>query len=434
MGLSDKRVCRRKLAGVVLTLVVIAISSSAPFRTLVQLPSLVRISIGPEHILKLELPGIRAHSDQPGFLAAEGWPLVLRPTTAGRYTVEFRLFGLLPLRRVTVEVLPPVYVVPGGHSIGVLLHSHGVIVSSVAAVTDAQGRVFRPVQDVLVPGDLILTVNDSPVHSDGQLAELVNRAGEEDGVVGLEIRKRDGRVFRHAVVPARCGSTGKFRIGVWVRGNAAGVGTLTFFEPTTGKFAALGHVVTDQETGQPVSIVAGRLVRSTVTAVQPGRRGQPGEIIGAFMEEGDAMGTITNNSQAGIVGTLARPITNPYFPEPVRVGRQARPGPADMLTVVEGRKIRRFSAEILEIRRHPLPHGRLVVRVTDPELISRTGGIVQGMSGSPLIQNGELVGAITHVLVSDPSRGYAIGAEWMVLAAGLDQLPKGRGLIGSGPF
>lgn len=432
--MTDERRLKRKLAGLVLATIVIAITTSVPFRTLVTLPDAIRISSGQEHVFGLDLPLVRAHCDQQGFLATEGWPLVIKPAAAGQYTVEFRLFGLIPLRRVAVEVVPPIYVVPGGHSIGVLLHSHGVIVSSVSTVTDQQGRVFRPAKDAgLVAGDLILLVDGQPVRSDEQLAELVHRAGVARGAVELEVQKRDGRVIRRTVTPVRCGTTDRFRIGIWVRDTAAGVGTLTFYEPESGLFAALGHVVTDHDTGQPVNIVAGRVVRSTVTGVEAGRRGHPGEIIGAFVEETDLMGSIVKNSQVGIVGMLDTPISNPYFPKPIPVAmsREVRTGPVEILTVVEGRNIKKFSAEIVEIRRDPLPYGRLVIRVTDEELIKRTGGIVQGMSGSPMVQDGKLVGAVTHVLVSDPTRGYGVSAEWMVIEAGLDKIMRRVGALGS---
>ncbi len=428
---------RRKLAGLILSIVVIAISTSAPFRAFVDLPESIRLTTGREHDLGVAIPFLQAYSDEEGLITGQGWPWVIKSSAAGKYTVELRLFGLLPLRRLTVEVLPEIKVVPGGHSIGVLLHANGVIVTNVATVVDAGGRTHRPARDAgLQAGDILLTIDGHIITGDEELAELVHQGALARGVVEVQFQRRDGSVLTRSITPVRCGTTGRYRLGVWVRDTAAGVGTLTFYEPEQGIYAALGHVVTDQESGQPIAITNGRIVASTVTGVEAGRRGQPGEIVGSFLEERDLLGTIGKNCPVGIIGRLYRAPENPHFagPIPVALSHEVKSGPATIYTVVDGRNIRAFSAEIAEIRRDPLPHGRLVIKITDPELLRRTGGIVQGMSGSPIVQDGRLVGAVTHVLVSDPSRGYGIAAEWMVIEAGLHQQDRQVGALQAPAF
>ena len=201
-----------------------------------------------------------------------------------------------------------------------------------------------------------------------------------------------------------------------MRDKTAGVGTLSFYHPETGMFGALGHAITDVDTGLMLSVEEGEILESRIASIQKGERSRPGEIRGIFFEEQNKLGYIEKNTEFGIFGTLSREMENEYYPEPIPVAlrHQVKEGPAYILTTVD-KKIEKYAVEIQKIvnQHHPGPKS-MVVKVLDERLLETTGGIVQGMSGSPVIQDGRIAGIVTHVFVNDPTRGYAIFAEWMV--------------------
>lgn len=203
-------------------------------------------------------------------------------------------------------------------------------------------------------------------------------------------------------------------LGLYVEDPAAGVGTLTFYDRTSGTFAALGHRITELGGQRRVWLEGGKIVAARISGIEQGQRGSPGEKIGTFSGPDDIIGTIASNTRFGLFGKLETDL--PEGEEvPVALAHQVHTGPARILTVVQGSTVQEFSVEIVRVYRQLRPHDKgLVIKVTDPQLLSLTGGIVQGMSGSPIIQDGRLVGAVTHVFVNDPTRGYGVLAEWML--------------------
>ena len=283
-----------------------------------------------------------------------------------------------------------------------------------------------PARDAgLAVGDIILTVDGREVSDPVELETAVNQVASVRRGVPINV-SRDGKE-RGLVVDAVPTDSG-FRIGAYVRDNAAGVGTLTFWHPGSLRFGALGHLVTDSQTGREITISDGRIVAARVAGVDAGAVGRPGEKIGTFAGASDNVGVIEVNSSIGIYGRLTASLSNPAFPEliPVALASSVHEGSAEILTVISGSTIERFRVEITKVTRQARPSGKgMVIRVVDPRLIERTGGIVQGMSGSPIVQDGKLVGAVTHVFVSDPTRGYGVFAEYMLDAAGIPkELPK----------
>jgi len=339
----------------------------------------------------------------------------------GRLEMQFRLLGLLPLHRMTVNVVPETRVIPGGHSIGVLLHSRGVMVVGLAAIREPSGNKVNPAAKAgIMNGDIILRVNKRCVNSERQLRDEINRCGSKGLDLTLEIKRAD-KIFNVVLQPVFCTETGRYRIGLCIRDSAAGVGTLTFYDPASKKYGALGHMITDMNTGRRIDLVDGSIVEAAVQGIHQGRRGRPGEKIGLF-NGGGLKGNIIKNTPFGIFGTLERLPVNPFYrqPLPVALSYQVKKGPAQILTVLQENKMERFNIEILQVMPQARPDGKgMVIRVTDPRLLQTTGGIIQGMSGSPIIQNGRLIGAVTHVFVNDPSRGYGVLAEWMIREAGL---------------
>lgn len=415
----------RKTIGIILSVFTLLVASSNSFRLAFSIPDSVVVEKGQGFVIDVGLPVVWIYSS---CVSDQGRPGTLSQRVSfdtgqpGEYILEFRLFGLVPLRRVSLVVTDPIMVVPGGHSIGVILRSAGVVVTGLVPVATIDGREVWPARNAgLKPGDVIISVQGKKVTTKEDLAFAVEQAGRDGTWVELVIEKADGSTVKRALWPVR-NRNGNYNIGVAVKDSLAGVGTLTFYDPQTGVYAALGHVISEGDSRRPVTMKMGHIVRATVTGVQPSRRGHPGEVIGTFVDGQDVIGSILKNGPCGITGLLNVNLQNPYYPEPIPLGTESRvrKGPAEILTTINGNTIERFSIEIEQVFRGTGVSSKgFLVRITDPRLLSATGGIVQGMSGSPVIQDGYLVGAITHVLVNDPARGYGTFAEWMAREASL---------------
>jgi stage IV sporulation protein B len=426
------------MIGLVLVALIVIAVTSPQFQWFTRFPSHLRVTLGQKQQLQLGLPlGVYVRPDQDGVIGLDGravsvgqnyWrlgpgsPVAINALKEGHVSLEFLLFGLVPIKHLAVDVVPEVQVCLGGHSIGVLLHSEGVVVVGIAPVVGEEGQVAYPARDAgLEKGDIIIKVNGRRVGNEDGAVQLIDYFGRVGDPITLEV-KRQSAVLERIVKPVLCRETGRYRIGLYIRDVAAGVGTLTFYEPASGAFGALGHVITDAESNRPLSISDGRIVSANVTGVQPGKTGRPGEKIGTFTDESDVIGTIQKNTEFGIYGQLSVKPSTDMGTVSIALMREIRRGPAEILTVVEGQRIERFSVEIERVSPQERPDTKgMVIRVTDQRLLRRTGGIVQGMSGSPIVQNGRLVGAVTHVFVNDPTRGYAVFAEWMLLESGILQ-------------
>jgi len=321
--------------------------------------------------------------------------------------------------------LPAMKLVPGGNSIGVVLHSRGVIVVGNSPITIGSGEQVTPAKDGGISiGDVILSINGTLVQSDNQVAEVIDHIGKGEGMLNIVLKRGDQQI-NLSIKPVLCDDTKRYRIGLFVRDSAAGVGTLTFYDPGSHAYGALGHIITDSDTNQPIDCEEGKIVAAKVSGIQHGLRGQPGEKIGVFIDEDQLLGNIQKNTKFGIYGKLTADISNELYSEaiPVASMNQIHTGNAEMLTVVSGQTIERFGIEIQKINLQESPEGKgLVIKVTDPLLLEKTGGIVQGMSGSPIIQNGKIVGAVTHVFVHDPTKGYGCFIDWMLMEVGA--IPK----------
>lgn len=397
------------------------------------LPGTVRLAEGQDHELRWSLPlPVTVHSNNGQLLSVGGAPLgpegrhvsagaalQLNPQSAGAAELDFRLFGWIPFRRVTVSVIPPMHLIPGGHSIGVVLRSQGVMVVGYGPVHDPDGRLRHPGRAAGIEvGDVILRINGQEVGNETEAQQLVEATAGR--TLRLEILRRGQRLVRQ-VQPLQDAETGRWRLGLYVRDGAAGIGTLTFVDPVSGRYGALGHVIADSETQQPIQVRDGHIIRAAVTRIEHGEPGRPGEKVGFILEQDPAIGRIERNSPYGIFGTMLTTLENPLVPRSVPVGlsSQVHEGPAEIITVVSEQELERFDIEIVRVST-AAPEGKnLVVRVTDPRLLALTNGIVQGMSGSPILQDGRLVGAVTHVFVNDPTRGYGVLIEQMLREAGL---------------
>lgn len=335
--------------------------------------------------------------------------------------ISYKLFGIFPLKTSEIEVMPNLRLLPGGQSIGVSLQAKGVMVVGQAAVQGKEGKSTYPAKEAGIEvGDVIIKIDGQEVLSDQDVANAIHRAGEKQGFSEILLSHNGQQTQKH-VNTVYCSETGRHRIGLYVRNEAAGVGTLTFYEPTSKKYGALGHVINDADTNQRIEVFNGNVVASTIYAIEKGKRGHPGEKIGSFVNQSKFTGNIEKNSVSGIFGSLEGEINNPYYKEPVSVAweSEVKEGPAKIYTVLEGEKIEEYDVQIERIMRNRTDSKNMVIRVTDSRLLDKTGGIIQGMSGSPIVQNGKIIGAVTHVFVNDASRGYGVFIQNMLKEAEL---------------
>lgn len=337
-----------------------------------------------------------------------------------KINVFYNLFDFFyPSNHQTIK--PKIKIFPGGHSIGVTLQTKGVLVVGYAPIINNEGKELYPAKDAGIQiGDIILKINGVKAVNDLQVATEINESCKENSKITLEI-KHDGKITEKIIKPVYCSETQRYRIGLYIRDEAAGVGTLTFIDPKTKKFGALGHVITDIDTNDKIEVSQGKIVESKIYAIEKGKRGDPGEKIGSFLIESSFSGKIEKNTNSGIFGVYEGSIKNPYFKEPVQIGwrNEIKTGPAKIYTVVKGNTIKEFEIKIEKIMPYRNDNKNMIVRITDSRLLAITGGIVQGMSGSPIIQDGKIVGAITHVFVNDSSRGYGVFIEKMLEESGL---------------
>ena len=319
---------------------------------------------------------------------------------------------MVPVKTVEVEVAEARRLIPGGQSVGIAIETQGLLVVG----TSDLGQSASPARLAgLESGDVITKVDGSEVRTARELEALL-RDGEEAAVTVM----RDGEERSLTLTPATDPRDGKTRIGAWVRSSTAGVGTLTFVDPETGAFGALGHAISDVDTGVLLPVAEGGLYESEVVEVRRSERGAPGEIVGDFLTEERKIGCVTRNCDYGVFGeNYAGDAQSALYPEGLIVGdrSQLHTGDAQILTTVDD-AVKAYDCEIERLESGESANLRsIVLHITDPELLARTGGIVQGMSGSPIVQGGRLIGAVTHVLVNDPTRGYGILIENMLNAA-----------------
>ncbi len=302
--------------------------------------------------------------------------------------------------------------VPMGDAIGITVRTRGVIVAELSEL-ETKGGCVSPAKDAgLLPGDVITMVGCRQIDKAQDLIEALDGHGGEE----LKVRyTRDGAERETTVTPYD--DEGRCYMGFWIKDGVSGIGTLTWYDPETGEYGALGHPVSDGETGQIVPVGEGSIIPAEVTGVTQGKAGTPGRLGGVFKMD-QPMGDIRRNNAAGIFGEITESCTFGEIKKtPVAEKSEIKVGSATILSAAGG-TVKEYEIEITRLYRGNSDGRSMMIRVTDPELLAITGGIVQGMSGSPIMQDGRLVGAVTHVLINDPTKGYAVAAEDMLKMAG----------------
>lgn len=329
----------------------------------------------------------------------------------GSYQIRCKWLGVLPLKTIKVHTVEKQEVLVSGSPVGIYMETKGVLVIDSGEITDREGIRRTPAEHIIQSGDYICEIDGKVLTGKRQLMQLV-RENQGEPMELQVIRHQETIKLEMTPVETEDGS---YKLGIWVRDNIQGIGTLTYVEPN-GTFGALGHGISDADTGERLEISDGDLYRADILSIRKGTAGTPGELRGVInYREENRIGTICGNSQYGIRGRL-EPGKYAGTMEKIPTGlkQEIQIGKAEIRCDI-GDGIREYQCEILEIDSNARDTNKcFVLRITDDDLLSRTGGIVQGMSGSPVLQNGKLIGAITHVFVNDPTKGYGIFIENMM--------------------
>ncbi|WP_117149457.1 SpoIVB peptidase [Paraliobacillus zengyii] len=339
----------------------------------------------------------------------------------GESSIVYEVAGM-PLKKVNVDVLEDFKVIPGGQSVGVNLQTLGVLVVGHHLINTDSGEKSPGEDADIQVGDIILQVNGKEIEKMEQMTPLVDEAGKHNKELNVKI-KRGGETVEKKLLPALDKKENQYRIGLYIRDSAAGIGTMTFYDPESKRYGALGHVISDMDTKKPIQIHDGTIVRSNITSIKKGDNGVPGEKQATFNADDTPLGTISKNTSFGVFGKLDSKLQASKWnePMPITLPNQVKEGPAKILTVVEDDLVESFDVEIVNSVDQPNAATKgMIIKITDEDLLEKTGGIIQGMSGSPIIQDGKLIGAVTHVFVNDPTSGYGIHIEWMLEEAGID--------------
>ncbi|MDQ2086635.1 SpoIVB peptidase [Herbivorax sp. ANBcel31] len=342
-------------------------------------------------------------------------PIMFKPQKMGRVHLNMRLFGFIPLKTMQVDVVPNREVIACGNTIGVKINVEGLLVLALSDFDTLDGKSVLPAKEAgIKPGDLIVEVNRKPVDSISGLIEYLDKSNGKN----IHVKYKRGNSYHNTKIsPAMSLENRKYQLGMWLRDSTAGIGTLTFYDPETGGFGALGHGITDIDTGILMPLDEGEIVESSILAVKKGRQGEPGELKGILIEDRDELGRINKNCEQGIYGTLNKNIYNDFSNKLYSIGlkNEIKTGSASIMSNIDGKSVEKYDIEIQKISgRNTSGSKGMIIKVTDNRLLETTGGIVQGMSGSPILQNGKLVGAVTHVLINDPTKGYGIFIESMI--------------------
>lgn len=330
---------------------------------------------------------------------------------AGEYKVNISLFNKIPVKISNLTVSNRRYVVPSGDIIGLRMFTKGVMIVATDEIDTKNGNINPSKNARLKKGDVIFSVDGCRIESSAQVDRIVSASGGK--TLHIEFI-RNGVNFTTDITPVYSVNEKRYKTGLWIRDSAAGIGTMTFYEKDTGFFACLGHAVCDIDTGETLPLSNGDIVDASISGCVKGKIGTAGELCGSF--KNNSLGVLFSNNSCGVFGYLID--TDKSHEEiPIALKSEIRTGSAQIISTVENGKKEYYNIEIEKIYSDDKNGKNMIIKINDSDLIEKTGGIVQGMSGSPIIQDGRLVGAVTHVFLNDPSRGYGIFAETMLKEA-----------------
>lgn len=340
---------------------------------------------------------------------AHGFSMMSQET--GEYQVPVRLFGIVPVKKVDVRVIQKMKIAPSGEPIGIYVETNGLLVLDTAEIEGRDGLTYAPGENVLQAGDYILKWNNQSVATIRDLDREIQKTKDKKTTILI---RRDKEKVEVAIRPIFAADK-TYKIGTWVREDTQGIGTLTYVTKE-GKFGTLGHGITDVDTGTLLNLQGGELFQTKILDIVRGTRGEPGELQGYInMVATNEIGKISRNTNIGVFGTMENERVAEYAGRFMSVGmkQDIKKGKAYVYVNLEG-KAKPYEIQIENIDINSKDNKSMEIHVTDPVLLNLTGGIVQGMSGSPILQDGKIIGAVTHVLVDDPTRGYGVFIETML--------------------
>jgi stage IV sporulation protein B len=339
-------------------------------------------------------------------------PFTLKSTELGKYKINLKLFGLLNFKQIELGVVDTMELMPSGSPIGIYVETDGVMVLGTGIISGTDGLNYEPALNKIKSGDYITAINNIPIQNKKELIEAIQNCNGKDLLIDV---RRDGIRLQFRITPIKTANN-EYKIGTWIRDNTQGIGTMTF-TTKEGKFGALGHGITDIDTSLIMQIDQGYLYSADIMTIIKGKQGVPGELIGVINQnETNQIGNIKKNTGQGIFGT----VNNNYFVEntkgflPVGLKQDVELGPATILSCVDN-EIKEYGINIdkIDVSNSSTNKG-MIISITDDELLRLTGGIVQGMSRSPIIQNNQIIGAVTHVFIQDSTKGYGTFIENMI--------------------
>lgn len=339
-------------------------------------------------------------------------PFTLESSQTGEYNVNLKLFGFIDFKKISLDVIETAELIPCGTPIGIYVETNGILVLGSGRITGEDGLNYEPINNKLKSGDYIIEINGEKLTKKGQLIDVLQESNGKD--VTLLVR-RNGEEITVRITPIKTAS-GSYKIGAWIRDNTQGIGTLTFVS-TDGQFGALGHGITDIDTGLLMNVKAGSIYSAEIMSIIKGKEGEPGELIGMIRQSDKyRIGKITNNTYQGIFGIVSNGSNFDIKSKALEIGlkQEVRKGKAKIRCTIED-KVEDYDVYIESVDVSNTNHSKgIVLRITDERLLNMTGGIVQGMSGSPIIQNNKIIGAVTHVFIQDSTKGYGTFIENMV--------------------
>lgn len=396
--------------------------------TLFVIPGSITILAGEDYKISFKSPLlIQIHSqsnilrvsdskDTP--ISAFEKPYNLMATEEGNAEIGLSMLGIIPVKTVEVRSIESQKVFASGAPIGIKLKTNGIIIINVSGVFLEDGTKIIPAENAgLLTGDVLIKAGGKDLKNISDLTGIIKNSGGKP--VDIIYRRQDIE-YKTTITPIQSGEDDEYRIGVWVRDSSAGIGTLTFINHANNVYGALGHGINDIDTGSLLQVGSGTLMESNIKGIKKGIKGAPGELEGDFLNSSGIVGDIELNCEFGIFGKIDSKIKKEKLGRLYSIGSHSAVtlGRATILTCLNGNQVEEYEIEIQRIARNDLSSTKnMVVQITDQRLLDSTGGIVQGMSGSPIIQDGRLIGAVTHVFINDPMRGYGVFIESMLSKA-----------------
>ncbi|NLJ90883.1 MAG: SpoIVB peptidase [Clostridiales bacterium] len=338
-------------------------------------------------------------------------PFTLKATELGNYQIDLKLFGFLNFKQVNVDVIDNIELIPAGNTIGIYIETDGVMVLGTGVIKGQDGLNHEPALNKIRTGDYIVAVNGKNIKHKEELVDAIKDSNGK--TLAVKIR-RNKEYLEYKITPVKS-ETGEYKIGIWIRDDTQGIGTMTF-TTKDGEFGALGHGITDVDTSQIVEVGSGNIYNAEVMTIVKGKEGDPGELIGVINQEShNLIGDISKNTPQGIFGKVNKKFEQDYNKSlPIGLKQDVRKGRAYILCCVDN-NIEAYEILIEDITLGGTNNNKgLVIKITDKKLLEKTGGIVQGMSGSPIIQDNKIVGAVTHVFIQDSTKGYGTFIENML--------------------